>query len=280
MDDTSKKQWFSVEKINSNLFLITEPFFFEGNRCNIWLIKGKDKDLIIDCGLGVSNLRKFLEDKHLLDPIDKKKARACIVCCTHVHFDHSGGANDFEHVLIHEEEVSALKNANSLYTLNWVKSEHFEVKPFPSFDVSNYRVKETNCLGIKDGEQLMLGENEFVEVLHLPGHSRGSIALYYPLGRSIFVGDIVYECGHGSGLLDWLPSSSVATYIRSCERLHTFIEDTSNKVDAVYPGHFSILTPNRTQELLSEYIQEKEKMSSRAVSKFLKLCSSAYFKFR
>ena len=85
MDCHSKKQWFSVEKINSNLFLITEPFFYEGNRCNIWLIKGGDKDLIIDCGLGVSNLRKFLEGKHLLDPIDKPKARTCIVVCTHVH---------------------------------------------------------------------------------------------------------------------------------------------------------------------------------------------------
>ena len=114
----------------------------------------------------------------------------------------------------------------------------------------------------------------------MPGHSRGSIALYYPFGRSIFVGDIVYECGHGSGFLDWLPSSSVTTYIQSCERLNKFLENPSNEIDAVYPGHFSILTPKRTQQLLSEYIQEKEKVSSRAVSKFLKLCSSAYFKLR
>jgi glyoxylase-like metal-dependent hydrolase (beta-lactamase superfamily II) len=149
MDCHSKKQWFSIERINSNLFLITEPFFYEGNRCNIWLIKGGDKDRIIDCGLGVSNLRKFLEGKHLLDPIDKPKARTCIVVCTHVHFDHSGGAHDFEHVFIHNKEASALITANSLYTLNWVKSEHFNTKPFSNFDISKYRVKETNCIGQK-----------------------------------------------------------------------------------------------------------------------------------
>ena len=278
MDVCNEEEWFYIEKINKNLFLITEPYFFEGNRCNIWLIKGGLKDLIIDCGLGVCNLRKFLEGKQLIDAIDKPKARPCIVVCTHVHFDHSGGAVDFEHVLIHEEEVSSLKSANSLYTLNWVKSEHFYKKPYSKFDVLKYKVNATNCGPIQDGEKLMIGEEEFVQILHLPGHSKGSIALYYPLGRSIFVGDIVYECGHGSGFLDWLPSSSVNTYIDSCVRLKEFLQDSSSNVDVVYPGHFSVLTPSRAQELLSQYIHEKEKLSSRVFSKCLKLCSTTYFK--
>ena len=280
MDQNINDKWFSVQEINKKLFYITEQFFFEGNRCNIWLIKGGHKDLIIDCGLGVCNLRKFLEGQSLIDPIDNPDARPCTVVCTHIHFDHSGGAKDFEDVLIHEEEVASLKHANPLHTLNWVKAEHFYKKPTPAFDASKYCVKETNCSPVKDGEKLIIGENEFVQILHLPGHSKGSIALYYPFGRSIFVGDIVYECGHGSGFLDWLPSSSVNTYIDSCSRLHRFLATSSSKVDTVYPGHFSALTTNRTQELLSEYIQEKEKLSSRTFSKCLKLCSTAYFECR
>ena len=98
MENNANNSWFSVRKIQDNLFLITEPFFYEGNRCNIWLVKGGRIDLIIDCGLGVCNLRKFLEENLLLDPVDKPNARPCLVVCTHVHFDHSGGAKDFENV--------------------------------------------------------------------------------------------------------------------------------------------------------------------------------------
>lgn len=278
MENDTRDSWFSLRKIKENLFLITEPFFYEGNRCNIWLIKGGHTDLLIDCGLGVCNLRKFLEENLLIDPVDKTTARPCIAVCTHVHFDHSGGAKDFEDVYIHEEEVAPLKQANSLYTLNWVKREHFDKKPTPDFEASKYRVSEVNCHTLRDGEKLMIGKDEHVEVLHLPGHSSGSIALHYPLGKGIFVGDIVYECGHGSGLLDWLPSSSVNLYVRSCNRLNEFLE--SSIIRDVYPGHFCILTPRRTQMLLQEYISDKQSTVSRGVAKCLKMASTAYFKCR
>ena len=278
MENKASNSWFSVRKIQDNLFLITEPFFYEGNRCNIWLVKGGRIDLIIDCGLGVCNLRKFLEENLLLDPVDKPNARPCLVVCTHVHFDHSGGAKDFECVYIHQDEVTSLKQANSLHTLNWVKSGHFDKIPTPDFNASNYRVSETNCNALTDGEKLIIGEDEHLEVMHLPGHSSGSIALYYPMGKSIFVGDIVYECGHGSGFLDWLPTSSVNLYVNSCIRLNEFLE--SSTVDQVYPGHFSILTPHRTQKLLSEYITGKQSLLSRGFAICLKMVSTIYFKCR
>jgi len=44
-------QWFYVEQLYDWLYLIRELNFFEGNRCNIWLIKGSTHDVIIDTGL-------------------------------------------------------------------------------------------------------------------------------------------------------------------------------------------------------------------------------------
>ena len=276
--DNNVCEWFSVEKIEDNLFQITEPFFFEGNRCNIWLLRGGHSDLIIDCGLGVCNLRKFLEEQRLIDPKDKPHARPCFVILTHIHFDHSGGAKDFESVYIHKEEVNSLLKANSIYTLNWVKAEHFKKKPTPDFDASTYRVEETNCMEVRDGQRLMIGEEEYVEIIHLPGHSTGSVAIHYPQGKSVFVGDIVYECGQGSGLLDWLPSSSVNQYIRSCRRLGALLDSSS--IEHVYPGHFHRLTTERTQELLSEYMEAKKGMVSKASAAVLKMFSALYFKCR
>ena len=278
MVDVASDSWFSAKQIKENLFLITEPFFFEGNRCNIWLIKGDHTDLLIDCGLGVCNLRTFLEERHLLDSIDKPNARPCVVVCTHVHFDHSGGAKDFDKVYIHNEETGALKEGNSIYTLNWVKDEHFIKKPTENFIASRYCVKKTNCHPLSDGEKIMIGEDEHLQVMHLPGHSRGSIALYYPKSRAVFVGDIVYECGTGSEFLDWMPHSSVNQYIRSCTRLHDFLE--SSDVSEVYPGHFNILTPERTKALLLEYVECKKSILSRGVSNCLQLFSTVYFKCR
>ena len=278
MENDAQSSWFLVKKIQSNLFLVTEPFFYEGNRCNIWLLRGGHSDLIVDCGLGVSNLRKFLEGHLLLDPVDKPNARPCLVVCTHVHFDHSGGASNFETVYIHNEEAASLRDANSIHTLNWVKNEHFDKYPSHDFDVSKYCVKKTKCNILKDGDILIIGDDEHVEVMHLPGHSSGSIALHYPLGKSVFVGDIVYECGHGSGLLDWLPSSSVNQYTRSCARLHAFLE--SSMIENVYPGHFAILTPKRTKKLLLEYIDDKQSVLSRGFAKCLRMFATLYFRCR
>jgi len=51
--------WFYTESVHDWLYLIRELNFFEGNRCNIWLIKGSTHDVIIDTGV-TSREIKFL----------------------------------------------------------------------------------------------------------------------------------------------------------------------------------------------------------------------------
>jgi len=47
----SSGDWFYTKQIHDWLYLIRELNFFEGNRCNIWLIKGSTHDVIIDTGV-------------------------------------------------------------------------------------------------------------------------------------------------------------------------------------------------------------------------------------
>lgn len=42
--------WFSTRKVHDGLYVTRELHFFEGNRANIWLVKGPTKDVIIDTG--------------------------------------------------------------------------------------------------------------------------------------------------------------------------------------------------------------------------------------
>lgn len=54
--------WFTTKKVADDIYLTREMSFFEGNRSNIWLIKGSCRDVIIDAGLGVCNLREHLQN--------------------------------------------------------------------------------------------------------------------------------------------------------------------------------------------------------------------------
>lgn len=147
--------WFTTKKINENLFLTTEDHFFQGNRSNIWLLRGTARDLIIDCGLGVCNLKKHLENLHLLS-----QDRECIVLCTHVHFDHSGGAHHFENeskILIHQDDQRGLQDGRQVETLNYVQTTSFFQEPYQGFSAYEYRVPPTKCDSIMDGHRIDLG---------------------------------------------------------------------------------------------------------------------------
>lgn len=82
---------------------------------------------------------------------------------------------------------------------------------------------------LADGDRLMLGK-ELIDILAVPGHSPGSIALYCPESKFVITGDALFR---GSiGRTD-LPGGDYATLIGSITgKLLTLPADTK-----VYPGH-------------------------------------------
>ncbi len=80
-------RWFATQRIEEGLYLITEPHYYWYNRANLWLIKGRDRDLLIDTGLGVASLRH-----HISALIDKP----LLAIASHIHFDHAGGIHEFD----------------------------------------------------------------------------------------------------------------------------------------------------------------------------------------
>lgn len=268
------QEWFLTRKVADNIYLTTEEHFYEINRCNIWLIKGSAKDVVIDTGIGVCNLRKHFQDRGL---ISRNGERPCEVICTHVHFDHSGGAHHFDNVFIHELDLPGLKCGQQVETLNYVRQSHFRREPYPGYSASGYRVPATDCLPLSDGDKIDLGGGHYLDVMHLPGHTKGSIALYYPQAHSLFTGDVVYDCGDGAGLLDWLPNSSIRSYVSSAETLCDWL--SNHDVNKVYPGHCSVLTASRTRQLLLQYIESKEECCGVGCALCLKCLAVPYLRF-
>ena len=67
---------------------------------------------------------------------------------------------------------------------------------------------------VDDGDVVSIGNRHF-EVLHLPGHSPGSVGLWEAATGTLFSGDAVYD----GPLLDMLPESDIESYCLTMERL-------------------------------------------------------------
>ena len=238
------ENWFRHERIRDDLFLISEPHYHWSSRANIWLLRGRDADLLVDTGLGVSNLKTYLAN--LLDKPLK-------VVASHVHFDHAGGCRDFEQVYIHRNEHDALTGGDQDLMLappqlGFVRQQDFEMLPYAEFAAADYEVAAcSHAQPLEHGDVIDLGDKAF-EILHLPGHSPGSIGLYNRKSGQFFSGDVVYD----GELLDQLAASVVDDYINSMERLLELA------VDEVHAGHYQSFDRRHMRKLVRNYIESKQ----------------------
>ena len=85
--------WFTVEEIDSDTFAISEYKHWEETHC--YLVCGTERAILIDTGLGISDIRKIVNGLTSL-PV--------MAVTTHVHWDHIGGHKYFENIAVHEAE--------------------------------------------------------------------------------------------------------------------------------------------------------------------------------
>lgn len=97
------------------------------------------------------------------------------------------------------------------------------------------------------GNVINLGDRQLT-VLHMPGHSRGSICLHDKDNKTLFSGDVVYD----GSMIDWLPYSAVGDYVRSCQRLIQMVDQ--DEVEQVMPGHYNTFGAKRLHRLASNYV--------------------------
>jgi glyoxylase-like metal-dependent hydrolase (beta-lactamase superfamily II) len=83
------------------------------------------------------------------------------------------------------------------------------------------------------GEKLAIGGMEW-EILHIPGHSPGSIGLYNQAQKILIPGDVVYA-DHAIGRFDLYGSSGK-------EHKDSLLQLAKLEVDILLPGHNRIVT--------------------------------------
>ena len=192
--------WFRSEQIADGITLLAEPHIDPLLVSNVWHVRGRDADLVVDAGNGVGSLLPFVA------PLTQ--GRPIIAVATHGHFDHTGGLHEFDDRRCHADDADDVRVPFQLRLLRERfaegTAEIFEHYGYPVPDVAVSAVpsagfdlegwvtpgaEPTAFLG--EGDSVDLGDRSF-EVLHVPGHTVGSIALWEPATGTLFTGDAAY----------------------------------------------------------------------------------------
>lgn len=241
--------WFAQADVGGGVVRISEPHVNELLSANFWWLRGRDRDVVIDAGLGVVALREAVPGLFERDPL---------VVLTHAHLDHAGGAPEFATRAGHPAEAGLLAAGvpASLFGAELfaglgidaggepVPELMIDALPYPGYDPASYRVEPMTVHRLlDDGDRVDLGGRELT-VLHLPGHTPGSIALLEERTGTLYSGDVVYD----GGLIDDLPDSDVAAYRRSMAFL------AGLDVSVVHPGHGPSFDRARLRQLAEAYL--------------------------
>lgn len=249
-------RWFDVVRIDDDITLITEPYVTPLIRCNIWHLRGAERDMVVDSGLGIASLRQAATNLF---------ERPVIAVASHTHYDHTGGFHEFDERLVHPEEAPELADPVGFAGLladqlddglvEAIRSAGIPIPdclvdalPGPGYDPAAYRVLPAPATRlIEEGDVVDTGSRRF-EVLHLPGHSPGSIGLWEAETGVLFSGDAIYD----GPLLDNIPGADVGTYIKTMERLRDL------PVTVVHAGHDPSFGRERLRELADDYLRSKQ----------------------
>jgi hydroxyacylglutathione hydrolase len=165
----------------------------------------------------------------ILAIIEKHKLKVKQIVITHAHIDHVGGAMKLRAatgapILLNQNDNTLLKMLD--LQADWIGMQ------------SPGKVEIDHSLGEKDTVQ---AGSLLANVIHTPGHTEGSICLYFPAEKKLIAGDTLFA---GSiGRTD-LPGGSFDKIMRSLHDKVLALPDET----AVVPGHGPLTTIGAERE--------------------------------
>ena len=249
-------QWYGVDSVDDRILCLTEPHVHPIFSANIFLVLGRDADLVIDSGMGIAPLRPVI-DAARPDP-----ARPLILFTTHTHVDHIGAAHEFDTRLVHPFEAAELANPEP-YSLDSADISPalrrlfldagypplwpllIDALPYAGFRPSDYVLRGAPATGtVEDGDTVDLGDWA-AEVLHLPGHSKGQVGLWHAESGTLFGADAIYD---GPLIFDGA-GMSIPDYADSLRRIRAL------PVRRVLGGHDPVFGRQRCREIVDHYLE-------------------------
>jgi len=237
-------EWYETIPFADGVTLIHEPwmpFFF---RCNMWLVRGSERDMLVDTGLGVFPLRRN---------VPALQGRPIVCVTSHTHFDHIGAAAEFDDRLVHPIEAPVLADpANDATLFDYYaeagRDAELFLSPPEGWDAARYRIAPAPATGlIEHGDMIDLGDRRFT-VLHTPGHSPGHIALWEETTGTLIAQDVIYD----GALVTDCAGADMDQY-RASMRL---LSELAPRI--VHGGHFPSFGPARYRQIIADFLAGAE----------------------
>lgn len=184
-----------------------EKFIFGPFETNCYVVRDGEQVLLIDpaCSNAYEQHRLF----QAIGPSSSVR-----IIATHGHLDHLWGAKWATEqwgvpVLMHEADIPMAQAMQQQYYLFGIRmaAEPFEMQPLVVNSQSPFSF----------------------QLISTPGHTPGSVCLYWPEEKVLFSGDTLFQMGYGR---TDLPGGNMGQLIDSLERLFALPSDVT-----VYPGH-------------------------------------------
>lgn len=233
------KDWFSRARLAEGLDMLTEPYVNPYMRANIHHLRGRDRDLVVDTGMGLADLKAAL---------DLTPGKPVLALATHIHLDHVGSLHLFSERAgpsVSAEGFATMPDVLTYADMFRTMQDPVERPPAAGWRAADYRLDPAPLtLVLGEGDVVDLGDRRFT-VLHLPGHSPDSIAFLDEADGLFFSGDAIYD----DQLLDDLPDSDRDAYRRTMMRLLEL------PIRVGYGGHGPSFDQARMRAIARDYLE-------------------------
>ncbi len=247
--------WYQATRVDDATTLIIEPHIHVLEQANMWLVEGRDRDMILDTGMGVVPLRPFI------DSLRRDPEKPIICVSSHTHIDHIGAVHEFDTRLVHPLEADEMAAPSGLRTLfrrdmpeallqTFLDAGYppigellIEALPHAGYDPASYLLQGAPATGLlEEGDSVDLGDRRYA-VLHLPGHSPGGIGLFETETGTLFAADAIYD----GPLIYAGPGMSIEAYRQTFDKLRAL------PVSLVHGGHDPSFDRGRMLEIIDHY---------------------------
>lgn len=236
------RDWYETIPFADGVTLVHEPYMTPFFRCNMWHVRGRDRDLLVDTGLGAFGLRAYV-------PLLNGRPIVCL--SSHTHFDHIGSTHQFEERLAHPLEAAIQAdpaNDATLFTAYAGTGRDAEMflTPPEGWNSARYHILPAPATGLVDeGDIIDLGDRQFT-VLHTPGHSPGHVSLFEERTGTLIAQDVIYD----GPLVTDCEGADIEVYRRSMKRLR----ELTPRV--IHGGHFASFGLVRYRQLIDAFLAE------------------------
>jgi len=212
-----------------NIYAIGGPDLSDLADCCVYLIDSQEQ-VMVDAGAG-NSFNRLVEN---IESPGFEPTKLAAIIVTHAHIDHIGSLGQFQEkfgvkLIAHELDSEAIETGKG------TGAEFYGL---------SYQSRKIDHKVNKDEESLTFGSHE-LKIIHIPGHTPGSIALYVDIaGKRVLFGQDI----HGPYYPEW--GANLANARASLHRLSEL------NADILCEEHFGIYQPaNEVRMYIERYLQ-------------------------